>query len=106
MVTSSSGAISTSGSAAPGVTSSSSATTSNGSSPVGSAPSRTVTTLQSIEPTSAARIRFRRSASANTILDPESASANTSSSVCHQAFIGTATAPTEVIAANAAIHSG
>ena len=65
-----------------------------------------ITILTATDPGSAARRRASRSASANTTSAPESARAKTISSVCHQAFIGTAIAPTEVIAAKAATHSG
>src|SRR6056297_1672912 len=96
----------TSGSAAPGVRRSSSRTTSSRSSAGTGACPRTSTDVAVTSPASAVRRRASRSSSTNTTLLPESSRANTISSVCHQAFIGTAMAPTEVMAANAAIHSG
>ena len=102
IVMSSSGSMSTSGNVAPGVRSSSSESTPSGSVPWG----RTTTMVASISPGAAACIRPSRSSSAITTFEPESSRAKTISSVTHHAFIGTATAPTEVIAANAAIHSG
>ena len=100
MVASSSGAMATSGSVAVG-----SSTSSSRSTPSTSAVRRTPITASPRPACTGAR-RSTRSWSATQTLAPQSWKPYSSSSVVHQALRATATAPMEVMAWKATIHSG
>ena len=101
MVASESGSISTSGIGAPGTS-----TSSRWSHPAGSGPTWRTTIARIPRPSRLSPTRSTRSRSQKTTRAPESSRPYSISGPVHHAFSETATAPIEVMAAKASIHSG